>query len=435
MCKAKELRELIDVFDPNPLSSSEKIADFYVDTSAARGENSAGKLIYLLKNSKRQDKKILFMGHTGCGKSTELFKVAEALKDEYVVIHYSIDEYVDFLATSYIEVIFSILHNISTAAAENDVKINNDVLRGIYHYWRDEEVVTFSNEEKNQLENEVAIGGSFFEIFTAKIKTFLETSSSIRQETKRKIEPSFPLLMDKINDFVADFSQKIAPKQLLVIIDDLDKLALPQAQDIFIDHCRNMTSLNMNIVYTFPIYLFYFPEFRYIESNFDNTILLSMIKVKTKDGQPYEPGIQTLESIIYRRAEKNLFSEGVIRFVIEKSGGCIRTAFVILQEATLSAELNYIEQNTVPEKDRVITLQDAKLGYRPWKSSLERSIRKEHLEILQEIHKNKKPVIDSDNKLVMDLLRSLAVIEYNGERWCDLNPAIEDFLRELNIIR
>lgn len=148
MCKAKELRELIDVFDPNPLSSSEKIADFYVDTSAARGENSAGKLIYLLKNSKRQDKKILFMGHTGCGKSTELFKVAEALKDEYVVIHYSIDEYVDFLATSYIEVIFSILHNISTAAAENDVKINNDVLRGIYHYWRDEEVVTFSNEEK-----------------------------------------------------------------------------------------------------------------------------------------------------------------------------------------------------------------------------------------------------------------------------------------------
>lgn len=290
-------------------------------------------------------------------------------------------------------------------------------------------------KKKNQLENEVAIGGSFFEIFTAKIKTFLETSSSIRQETKRKIEPSFPLLMDKINDFVADFSQKIAPKQLLVIIDDLDKLALPQAQDIFIDHCRNMTSLNMNIVYTFPIYLFYFPEFRYIESNFDNTILLSMIKVKTKDGQPYEPGIQTLESIIYRRAEKNLFSEGVIRFVIEKSGGCIRTAFVILQEATLSAELNYIEQNTVPEKDRVITLQDAKLGYRPWKSSLERSIRKEHLEILQEIHKNKKPVIDSDNKLVMDLLRSLAVIEYNGERWCDLNPAIEDFLRELNIIR
>ena len=435
MCKATELRELINVFDANPLSSSDKLEDFYVDASEARGEDSAGKLIYLLQNSNRQDKKFLFMGHTGCGKSTELFKVAEKLKDKYVVIHYSIDEYVDFLATSYIDVIFSILQNISVAAAKNNVRINDDVLRGIYNYWKDEQVVTFTDDEKVKLDGEHSIGGSFFDIFTAKIKTFLEMSSSLKQETKRKIEPSFPLLMDKINAFIADFSKKIAPKKLLVIIDDLDKLALSQAKDIFIDHCRNMTSLNMNIVYTFPIYLFYFPEFRYIESNFDNTILLSMIKVRTRNGEQYEPGIQTLEKIIFRRAETKLFEEGVVRYVIEKSGGCIRTAFTILHEATIIAELNYMRTNSIPEANRVITIDDAKLGYRPWKSSLERAIRKEHIEMLQEVHKNKKPVIDRDNVLVMDLLRSLAVIEYNGERWCDLNPAIEDYLQELDLLQ
>lgn len=375
------------------------------------------------------------MGHTGCGKSTELFKVAEKLKNEYIVIHYSIDEYVDFLSTSYIDVIFSILQNISVVAAKNKVRINDDVLRGIYNYWKDEQVVTFTDDEKIKLDGEYSIGGSFFDIFTAKIKTFLEMSSNLKQETKRKIEPSFPLLMDKINAFVTDFSNKVAPKKLLVIIDDLDKLALNQAKDIFIDHCRNMTSLNMNIVYTFPIYLFYFPEFRYIETNFDKTILLSMIKVKTKDGMQYEPGIQILENIIYRRAEKKLFEDGVVRYVIEKSGGCIRTAFTILLEATLTAELNYMHDNTVPESNRIISIDDAKLGYRPWKSSLERSIRKEQIEILQEVYKNKKPVIDRDNILVMDLLRSLAVIEYNGERWCDLNPAIADYLQELNLLQ
>lgn len=434
MQKANELKNLIDVFDANPLSSADKLNDFYVNASEARGENSAAKLIYLLRNSKRQDKKYLFMGHTGCGKSTELYRVAEALEKEYVVIHYSIDDYVDWRGASYVDVIFSILQNISIAAEENKIAINNDVLSGIYNYWKDEKVVTFTDDEKVQLESEASIGGSFFEIFTAKIKTFLEMSSSIKHETKRKIDPSFPRLMDMINAFVADFSQKIAPRKMLVIIDDLDKLALPEAKDIFINHYRYMTSLEMNIVYTFPIYLFYFPEFRYIESNFDGIILLSMIKVKSKDGTPYKAGIEALKSIIYRRAEEKLFADEVINYVIQKSGGCIRTAFSILHEATLCAEMEYMEDESVPEADRVISLENAHCGFRPVKSSFERSIRKEHLPILQEIHKNKKPILDDDDML-MDLLCSLAVIEYNGERWCDLNPAIEDYLTELGVLK
>lgn len=435
MCKAEVVRELIDVFDANPLSSSDKLEDFYVNASSARGENSAARLIYLMRNSSRQDKKILFMGHTGCGKSTELFKVAEELSKDYVVVQYSLDEYVDFLSTSYIDVVFSILHNITAAAEQYNIEINRDVLTGIYNYWKDEQVVTFTEDEKVQLDAEASISGNFFKIFKAKIKTFLEMSSSIKQETKRKIEPSFPRLLHMINAFVRDFSQKSTPKKLLVIIDDLDKLGLDQAKDIFIDHCRFMTSLDMNIVYTFPIYLFYSPDFRYIESNFDDIILLSMIKVKNRDGSPFDNGIDTLEKIIFRRAESNLFDKGVIRYVIEKSGGCIRYAFSIIREAAFIVELKYLEDDSVPEEKRIITMKDVQLGYRKIKSSLERCIRKDHIDILLEIHKSKKPVIDKDNLLVMELLQTLAVIEYNGERWCDLNPAIEDYLREVQIIK
>ena len=34
----------------------------------------------------------------------------------------------------------------------------------------------------------------------------------------------------------------------------------------------------------------------------------------------------------------------------------------------------------------------------------------------------------------MQLLHSMCVIEYNGKRWCDLHPAIKDYLIEKGIL-
>ena len=32
--------------------------------------------------------------------------------------------------------------------------------------------------------------------------------------------------------------------------------------------------------------------------------------------------------------------------------------------------------------------------------------------------------------ILSELLKTLAVIEYNGERWCGVHPVLVDFLRE-----
>ena len=434
MKKATIVKEILDSFDPRPLSTDQRIREFFVDTTEARGDDAAGKLRFLLENVKRDDQKFLFMGHHGCGKSTELYNVAESLKDEYFVIQYSIREYTDILGVTYIDILFSLLRNIVRAAIDNNIDINTRVVDSIFRYWNAEKVMTFTDEEEITFQGETAVGASLLSILSAKLKLLLQSSSKIKTEVSDKIEPTVPQLIDEINAFLADFKNKLPEKKLLIIIDDMDKLGIPEAESIFIDHVRQITSLNANIVYTFPIYLFYSPKYRYIINEFDETLILSMIKVKTRDGNNYELGIETIKNIIYRRANSNLFEPGAIDFVVEKCGGSIRTAFTIIREAALNAELSYRRAHMSDDSQKMISNDDMLFAYRSYKSGLEKVVRTDHLPLLKEVAKNKRPLLDKENILVMELLVSLIVIEYNGERWCDLNPAIRDYLMEQNVI-
>lgn len=436
MKKAIKVGEIIDVFDPRPLETTKNIDDFYVKTSEARGENAVNKLVYLLNNSSIQNQKILFMGHNGCGKSTELYKAALNLQTNYFVIQYSVGKYVDYLTTTYIDIILSVLNNIAEKILYSGIKINTDVLTSILNYWNQENTINIINEENIGVNSGVEISTNLLNTIHLSIETFFKSSNTVKSESTIKIEHSIPQFINLVNQLLNDVSLKLSKfnQKLLVIIDDLDKITMEQAAEIFIKHSKHITSLKANIIYTFPISLFYSPEFRTVSYDFNNIILLSMIKVKNKDGTNFPLGRETIRQIIIKRADEALFEEGVVDFVIEKSGGCIRTVFRILREAALQTELKYFDSK-IDEKEKIVSMEDVIRSYRSYKSEMERVIRKEQVDVLIDIHNNKTPFIDENNLMVMNLLMCLAVIEYNGDRWCDLNPAVEDFLIEKNLIK
>lgn len=89
-----------------------------------------------------------------------------------------------------------------------------------------------------------------------------------------------------------------------------------------------------------------------------------------------------------------------------------------------------LEAKTQDITAQIIEMVHIKKAYNSLKSSYERVLSKGHLGLLKEIYKDpsKKPIEDEEK--LMELLKSMAVIEYNGERWCGLHPAIEEFLKE-----
>ena len=89
--KVNQIQDMIKVFDPFPLMENDSFNEFYVDTYGARGANAVKRMSYGLKFSLNKYIKILFMGHRGSGKSTELFLLKKEISDQFDVINFFIE--------------------------------------------------------------------------------------------------------------------------------------------------------------------------------------------------------------------------------------------------------------------------------------------------------------------------------------------------------
>ena len=84
---AANLKDAYRVCDVVPLQD-EQLKRYYVDLSESRKTSAIAKISMILKDQESTDfRTILFTGHRGCGKSTELKQIQRQWEDEYQVIY------------------------------------------------------------------------------------------------------------------------------------------------------------------------------------------------------------------------------------------------------------------------------------------------------------------------------------------------------------
>lgn len=426
MCKATTLAAALSVLKPFPLNG-ENFTDFYVDTRQARGDDPVVKMTYLLEYGGDDFyQKILFIGHLGSGKSTELYRIQDNLKNKFKVLRFSIRDETDIQDLTYIDFIFAVMTNILRYLEENEYGSKIYAIENLFNYWNEENIAETVQVDRISAEADIQAKASFLFSFACKVKGIFQTGKETKTIIRKKIEPSLKVLINNINDIINEL-ENCSHKKFLLIIEDLDKLDIPQAEELFIRHRKTITSLNLNCIFTLPIYLFYSPSFVEIRDDFDSFQLLSMIKVKEKNGEPCEVGIETLKEIVNKRVAESLFDQDGVEFAIDKSGGSIRDIFYILMSSVLNAKLENVDSEFV-------TYNHIKQAYFALKNTYERFAETKYLKSLKDLYNDplKKP-IDEDS-VVMELLKSTAIIEYNCERWCNIHPALEDFLRQKGVI-
>ena len=173
----------------------------------------------------------------------------------------------------------------------------------------------------------------------------------------------------------------------------------------------------------FPVFLYYSPDFQEISVDFDADFLLSMIKTNEEDGTPYSIGRDVLKDIIYKRVDSTLITDQALNFAIDKSGGILRQIFYMLENGALEA---------LTQGKTVVDIEHVKLSYMSLKNTFVRALKTEYIDCLNEIIHE--PKLFGNNEILMKLLRSLIVIEYNGERWCGVNPIVLDIMRERGLV-
>lgn len=320
------------------------------------------------------------MGHKGCGKSTEIQNISKQLDK-------------------------------------------------MYDYWNQRRITELVHLEESGTSVEAGAKLSILRAISASCKGILKAGDESKITIRKEIEPRLSILIGMMNDMVSDVNKQLRQsfnKELLVIIEDMDKLDLEEARHLFVLHRRPLISLKMKMIISFPIHMVYTADFRLLQDDFDKCVLYSMIKVNNSDYTRYEPGIAVMKQIVERRMNLDLIEADALDYFVIKSGGAIRDLFYMLSEAAL-------DELGLDDRQPKITYELAKNVVVRLKSEYERNITsEEQYKKLIEIYKE--PHLTNTDAELSKLLQTLSVIEYNGERWCGVHPVLVDFLKEKDAI-
>ena len=393
-------------FDPfYPLPAG---CPFYME----REGKPLNRLIRALLRTHRQPPKYFFSGHRGCGKSTELNRLAadEEIRQKFFVVKYSVKGVCDVENLNYVDVLFSVGAQLFLQYVDSGRELRPELMADL-EAWKSSIVERVSEEERSF---GTSIGGGiqgFFFSMLAKISAEDTTRKIIREV----IEPRLSELIEKINLIVADIEGREG-KSVLVIIDDLDKPKLEQATEIFYNNHTAITQPVCHIIYTVPISMFFAQEFIAIR---DRKFSLPNIKLHAKNDRTsrHEPGYDLLKTFIFKRMKEDLIEPDAVDLAIEMGAGVFRESAYIMQIAADSA----IERG----RDRIIK-EDVKKAERERRSDFKRILQTDDYDILEEVYKNNDI---RGIERIGHLLHNLSVLEYeNDENWCDIHPTLENVL-------
>jgi phenylpyruvate tautomerase PptA (4-oxalocrotonate tautomerase family) len=392
-------------FDPlYPLPAD---CPFYVE----REDKPLNKLKRALLREHKQPPKYFFSGHRGCGKSTELNRLAvdEEINKKFFVVKYSVKDICDVNNLSYIDVLFSLGAQLFIEYSDTGKELRPELIEALENWKND--VVEQVREEIESFETSIEGGlKAFFISVLSKFRSEDYTTKTIRT----KIEPRLSELIEKINLIVADIEGK-EKKKVLVLIDDMDKPNLAQAKKIFYDYNTAITQPACSIVFTVPISIFFSQEFTAIR---ETRFFLPNVKLHHRNEKNItdEKGFKLMSSFIHRMKE-DLIEPDACEYAIKMGAGVFRETARILQicadNAIASGRIRIIKDDVVRAESEI-------------RSDFKRMLTSEDYVILKSVCENNEM---HGIEKIGHLLHNLSILEYmNDETWCDIHPTLEKLI-------
>ncbi len=380
---------------------------FYVE----RPGNVVGQLEESLLAPFYQAPKFFFSGHRGCGKSTEMRRLAvnpEILK-RYYPIHFTIRDEADVNNLDFKDILLALGGRLYREYTSRGKQLSPNLEKALTQ-WRgsiEEEIVHSSRFRGLEVE-----GGLFGFFAQAGLKMKLEPAT--RKTIRQVIERDITGLIDVIDNIAAAIQEQ-EQRMPLLLIDDLDKPDLKTAQDIFYAHRETMLQPHCAIVYTVSSPLFYSPEFEAIR---DRAIFLPNIKLHARGQTRAErSGYKTMRDFVGKRMDLALIGPQALKHAIQISGGVFRE---------LSRVMRFALRNG--RKNGKILLEHVRLAEAEIRGEYRRILSGEQRTTLQKVHATNS--YDEPEKIA-PLLQILAALEYaDDEPWCDVHPALIPLLQE-----
>jgi energy-coupling factor transporter ATP-binding protein EcfA2 len=413
--KARSLKEVHLYFDPRESLKGEKLKTWFVQRASPR----EGLRISL--SIQPEPQKMLLVGHRGSGKSTELNKLAEEIKDQFHVIIVDVLAIIGRTNLEYEDLMLAISTQVTRNCIENrfiNRPLAEPVRQGlgrVFDWWQ--RVVAGIEFGQPAPEAEVSLQ---LDTLLGEIEVGARQSSSTRETLKEQINRQMPDLIRHLN-WVIGQAQAGDNRRLLIIVEGSDKIDLDSAASIFRDHAPTITAPEADMIYTFPIDLRHSQHYNTISLNFSDVSYLPNLATRCADGTPNEAGIATLRDFVLARMEEHLIEPQALDLIVKANGGIPVTLISLMRTSSLIALLRN-------EAGTCITRDDANEAIRRLRREMSAGLTRDDWRVLRERHRDRHLTND---EIEQKLLYNGSLIDYaNGETWCDAHPALWNLLEQ-----
>ncbi len=421
---ATTLEDAFNACDPTPLAAGD---ERYTDLAPGRG-NDGNAVAQCQRRIVRSERPLvqLFAGHRGCGKSTELQRLQNALEEaDYFVAYIEAHTDIDLEDTEPTDILLSVIRSLDLSLRDAGIEVNEKYLEEFTGWFAEvvlEKTQRTEIEAEVRSEAEVSGGVPLFAKLLARFSGWIKTGTESKKQVRHRLDPQLSQFLSRGKLFVDQARvavQKQGKKDIIIIVDSLDRIALKTLKDgrtshevLFIERGDLLNGLYCHMVVTVPISLLFSPKASNLGAIFPDWHILPMVKIaERRTRAEWDTGRDLLKKLLGHRLKVDvIFSNEALDKLIAASGGHPRYLMMLVRYA-----LDFVDELPVTESAVVKAIQRLV-------NDFDRSVPHDHWPLLAEVHEQQAVQNDAPHQL---MLFNLSVLEYqNAERWCDVHPVI-----------
>jgi energy-coupling factor transporter ATP-binding protein EcfA2 len=428
---ATTLKAAYRACDLSPLRGKE-MERYYVDLSTVRNTKAVAQVDTILEFQEPEEfTTILFTGHRGCGKSTELRRLEEKWKEEYFIIYLEADREIDIQDARYTDLYLVLFKQIEYELRKLSIQFDLALINNFEDWFKE---ITKENEQT--VESSVSMSGTlevssspvpipFIAKLLVKLLAQIKGSDKSKKTIRQVLEQDISRLQADLNFLLQDGLKKLRQKfpqykGFLVVFDNLDRVPPNVGDHLFFDYAPQLQTLNCNIIYTVPISVLY--SEKKVTNFFDNANIVPMVNIyDLKRDIPAlahrDDVLKTVASLIEHRVKVDDIFESDDRLLdlIKASGGHVRQLMQMMRTAIISA--SSAGRTKIEAEDVTAATKQVQFDF-------ERIIPDEHYPILVKVYLSKEI---SKNEMGQMVMFNTSALEYNGnERWNYINPVVKE---------
>ncbi len=407
-------KEAVPRLDPaQPINRKELHSALYVD----REEPATRRLFQLLELSAiRERSKLLLTGHIGSGKSTELYhlkrKLEEARGQRYTVIDFSVADHADLLGLDTRKVLVAIARAVFRRRSERSSGGGDPAAFEARLREAAGSVTEIASAEQRR-DTGLGLEGSL-----GPVKGKANTSRGRSVVHARRYDDVGELrrLVELVNGELEAIREARPRAELLLVIDDLEKLDIATARAVFKSGLA-IASIDAAMVLTVPLPLLYSSDSAKLLGHFDpDPTTLPLIKVTNRRGEVQPVNVGRMRRVIERRVDglERVCTPAAMEHLALVSGGCVRDLIRMLRRACLDA--------IVTERSAPYEVDDLRGAEAEIRTMFQRQVHR-HLRGRLGLLRGGDEQMD---EALAELITLAAVLEYNNDdTWYRLHPLVD----------